>query len=230
MKKENAQELYEELKDKSLSAGSWSVHLSEPVQEGRRVRYGVVLTHDASSSGHVPMIPFEVSEFLHNRGFSSGDVTKRLIDPNEDSVDDSLWRPQNRQFSSDPYYATLIDDGAYNELPRTAEEERRRRLSSKISSAIGTPGNTRVADALAAEFETVGEVLAASEDELRAVTGIGEKTARAILERRSPALQRRLEEFDGDVLVVTKNDSGTFEPLYVPDSKETINRELLDGL
>lgn len=230
MKKADARRLIEEMKDGSVPTGSWSVHFPEPEQDDRRVSYGVVLTQDANGSGYVPTIPLELSDFLLERGFSTRNITERLIDPEEDAVDDTLWRPRERLFSSDPYFAVVIDDGKYDELPRTAEEERQRRLSREISSAFGTPANRKVANALAAEFETVGEVLAASEEELRAVSGVGEKTARVILERRSPALQDRLEGFNGDVLIVAKNESGTFEPLYVPDSNETINRQLLDEL
>jgi len=231
MKKKDARELFEELMKESVSTGAWTVHRPEHVQNDRRVRYAVVMTKDGNRSGDIPTVPLELSEFLRKRDFSSRDIRKQLIDPNEDPIDDSLWGPSDRVLSSsDPYYAVVIDNGEYDEIPRTAEEERKRRLSSEISSAIGIPGNTSAADKLAEEFETIGDVLGASENELRSVNGVGEKTAQAIIERRSPELQKRLDEFDGDILIVTENDSETFEPLYIPDSKTSINRELLDNL
>jgi NAD-dependent DNA ligase len=58
------------------------------------------------------------------------------------------------------------------------------------------------AEALADEFESLDDILAASRDTLESVDKIGERRASKILHRRSDALEQRMQERAGAVPAV----------------------------
>lgn len=229
MKKETAQRVYDRLRELDLE--SWEIQPLEYEQRVRSITYRVRLTHASSSRGpFVPMPPPSVMETIDQLGIER--ISTRLFHvTSEEEIDD--YRSDGYVRDEIPRFEFVISNYESDQLPRTPEEERIDRVSRDISQALDLP-NSADARKLAEKFETVGELLRANEEELRSITGVGPKTADVILHKRSPELDRRLselkEEGNHTLLVVEKNEHGTYVPAFEYDTIEQISRDFRDSL
>jgi hypothetical protein len=114
------------------------------------------------------------------------------------------WVGQNEMFiivNNDGRRATLIiDDGQFDTLEESAAEQSRREYERDIVETFDL--SRAAAEALADEFESLDDILAASRDTLESVDKIGERRASKILHRRSDALEQRMQERAGAVPAV----------------------------
>lgn len=230
MEKEDAHNLYDDLND-TIRQSDWTMSPPKHTQDGRRVSHYLCLTYTGDlRTDLVPMLPPNAMAILNDHGIKDNFITQRKVAPDTEAYREDEYE-RSRRYAETEHHEIIIDGPGYDTLPKTGEEKRQTRLAREIREALHLPGaERRAASALAANYETVGAILAASDDELREIDGIGPKTLEAIRDRRSPDLIDRLSDHEGSVLIVAENDHGTFEPLYPRHDAESINRTLINDL
>lgn len=229
MKKATANEVYDRLRD--IDLGSWNVQPPEYNQRVRSITYRVRLTHRSDGeSSFIPIPTFTIMKAIDQLDIERISTSLHHI-TSEDQEDD--YGSDGYVRDEIPRFEFIISNYESDELPRTPEEERIVRMGRDLSNALDLP-NSVDSKKLAEKFETVGELLEASEEELRSITGVGPKTVDIILQKRSPEVNRRLDELgkggNHTVLVVEKNEQGTYIPVFEYDTIEGISRDLRDSL
>jgi hypothetical protein len=131
--------------------------------------------------------------------------------------------------SDSPYYEFVVDDHEVEHLDRTPEETVNQQLQSVLAQTFDF-ARPEATTALAQRFETIGDVLAASEKELGQCDGVGPKTIEEIHARRSGELKRRLRSEPESVLVVKEDENGVFTPVYTPESVSLLRHKMIHDL
>ncbi|PSQ49425.1 hypothetical protein BRD19_04005 [Halobacteriales archaeon SW_7_65_23] len=129
-------------------------------------------------------------------------------------VDDyDLWVDVD---ASDRRAKITLDNKEYNELELTEAEKEREELEAAIRSEFDL--NRDGVEALADEYDSVDEILAASREELTSVKGISDRRANKILHRHSSKLAKRMRETsDSRTIPVIEDEDGV---LRLPEELE----------
>jgi transcription elongation factor Elf1/glutaredoxin len=191
MKEDDARELRHEL-SQEIGSG-WGVqHAEKDVSEvRRRVNWTVTVVQKNNLSREF-RLPQSLSEF----------------------VDDyDLWVDVD---ASDRRAKITLDNKEYNELELTEAEKEREELEAAIRSEFDL--NRDGVEALADEYDSIDEILAASREELTSVKGISDRRANKILHRHSSKLAKRMRETsDSRTIPVIEDEDGV---LRLPEELE----------
>jgi transcription elongation factor Elf1 len=191
MKEDDARELRHELSQEIRSG--WGVqHAEKDVSEvRRRVNWTVTIVQKNNLSREF-RLPQSLFEF----------------------VDDyDLWVDVD---ASDRRAKITLDNEEYNDLELTEAEKERKELEAGIRSEFDL--NRDGVEALADEYDSVDEILAASREELTSVKGISDRRANKILHRHSSKLAKRMRETsDSRTIPVIEDEDGV---LRLPEELE----------
>ena len=238
MKRDTAQELWEALHEADVAGRHWELHKPEFERNGRQVSYYVRFTAEPFRGENIPSPP-QYAHILDDLDVEHISTHFRHITEEEKCIDyppngDSLQSVRYSLYET-PRYEFILDNYERHDIPRTPEEERQKQLGADIRDAIDLPANTDAGIALAEHFDRVGDILAADDETLLAIDGIGEKTVDAIRARMSPELARqkqRLRKENGytPILIAVEGDDGILEPAYDRHTAEDAEKKLLGGL
>jgi len=165
MKQEQAREVYHQIS--GLGRG-WAVVMPEKEKYGRTVNWTVSVEqrHNLSRRFTIPQGLLDV--------VCEDTVEMITVDATEERA------------------KIVLDNTESEELEMTEEEREFHELKRAIRDEFDV--NQEISKALANEYESVDEILAADREELKQVPGIGERRATKILHRHSDKLKERIEE------------------------------------
>jgi hypothetical protein len=228
MNKDTAQSLHDGLDD-ALAGSDWRLRRPCPTQDGRRVRHHIPLVYSEGTPDIFPTLPPKAMAILHDHGLDTYNILQRRVPTDGEARWEDEYE-RSRPKSTSDYYEIILNTHEYDELPETGEDLRQKRLATDIRSTLDIPNSRDISTALAEQFDTVGDILAATDEELLDIPGLGPKTLEAIRRRRHPSLTTRLRDTPGSVLLVAQNDHGTFEPLHAHHDATDINERLINDL
>lgn len=228
MNKSTAQSLYDDLDD-TLAGSDWRTYPPCSTQDGHYVRHHIPLIYSEGTPNIFPTLPPKSMAVIHDHDLDTYNIIQRRVPTDGEARWEDEYERRLPHSPSD-YYEVILHSHEYDELPETGEAIRQKRLATDIRSALDLPNSRDTSTALAEQFDTVGDIFAADDEELLSISSIGPKTLEAIRRRRHPSLTDRLRDTPGSVLLVAQNDHGTFEPLHDKHDATAINERLIHDL
>lgn len=191
MKEKTAYQTWNEIEqERNITGGGWSASYEKEREEmhSRSYAYRDIWTVQIAFTKKQPKIrlPSDLLDVIAERDFSI-------------TLDLSGWIERRSQ---NPDYRTrfILDDGEFEKIEHSEEEQERLQLKREISGAFDVQRS--VAESLSEHFDSVDEILTASREELTEVPGVGNSRANKILHRYSHKAKQRLEGRKSGIIVI----------------------------